>query len=100
MPLTKAVRADKLRVMSYAKLYEAEPGVTAAKISLRIQLAVKPHPSFANKTVAVGPEWKLVSMDGIADKNYAANAIGTAFQCNSAKHVIAIGPVAVFNQGR
>lgn len=101
VPLTKRVKSgDKLEVMFYAKLAEAEPGVTSAKISLRLQLNSKPYPSFANKTVEVSPEWKLFSMDAVADRDYAANTLSTAFQFNTAKHVIAMGVVAVFDKGQ
>lgn len=98
---TKQVRVgDKLSVMFYAKLQQAEPGVTAGKLSLRLQLAMKPYPSFADKSVEVGPAWKLYSMDAVADRDYAPGALSTAFQFNSARQVIAMGVVAVFDKGQ
>lgn len=101
IPLNKKVKSgDRLQVMFYAKLQQPAPDATASKISLRLQLAEKPYTSFADKSVQLTPEWKLYSMDAIADRDYAANALSCAFQLNYAKYAVALGVVAVFDQGK
>lgn len=98
---TKPVKAgDRLAVMFYAKLQEAEPGVTKGKLSLRLQLAEKPYPSIGDKSVELTNAWQLFQLEAVADRNYAPGQLSAAFQLNYAKQVTGIGIVAIFDHGK
>ena len=101
VPTTKPVKAgDKLSVMFFARLHQAEPGVTAGKLPLRLQLNQAPYTSFAEKTVELTDQWKIFNLDAVADKDYPAGKMSVAFQLNTAKQVTALGIVAVYDKGK
>jgi hypothetical protein len=101
VPLTQAVKAgDKLNLMFFAKLQAAEPGVTTSKIAAQIQLSSAPYTAIASKQVDLTSEWKLFTMDAVADKDYAKGQLTAAFHINTGKQTVALGLVAVFDQGR
>lgn len=50
----------------------------------------------------IGPEWKQIEIEieGKADKDYAAGALGASIQLATAKQVVDLGPVIVLNLGQ
>jgi hypothetical protein len=102
VPLIKPVKAgDTLIIGFYARLEKGANGATTATIaSAQIQLAAAPYTQIFGKPVEVTPEWKFLQVSGKADKDYPAGAINAAFHVNTGKHVLDLGPVAVFNMGK
>lgn len=101
VPITQAVKAgDKLNLMFFARLQKAEPGVTATKIAGQIQLSGAPYTAIAGKQVDLTSEWKLFTLEAIADKDYAKGQLTAAFHINTGKQTVALGLVAVFDYGK
>lgn len=102
VPIIQPVKAgDKLTLMFYAKLGKAEPGVTSVKIAnAQIQLAAAPYTGLFGQGFDVGPEWKLYSVSGKADKDYGKGVLNAAFHVNTGKHTLLLGVVAVLNNGQ
>lgn len=102
VPINQAVKAgDKLTLMFYAKLGKAEPGVTSVKIAnAQVQLAAAPYTGLFGQGFDVGPEWKLYTVSGKADKDYAKGILNAAFHVNTGKHTLMLGMVAVMNDGQ
>lgn len=48
----------------------------------------------------IGPEWKQIEIEGKADKDYAAGALGASIHLATAKQVVDLGPVIVLNLGQ
>lgn len=101
VPITKPIKAgDKIEMMFYAKYEKPAEGQTGAKIGAGIQLAAAPYSSFMTQTFDLTPEWKLYTLTGTADKDYATGAVNASFQLNTGKHVVALGIVAVFDKNK
>lgn len=101
VPLIKPVKAgDTLIIGFYARLEKGANGAATATITSQMQLAAAPYTQIFGKPVEVTPEWKFLQVSGKADKDYAAGAIAAAFHVNTGKHVLDMGPVAVFNMGK
>src|SRR6188508_1988311 len=84
VPIVQDVKAgDHLTLMFYAKLEKPAPGVTTAPITGQIQLAAAPYTSIFGKQFEMTTEWKLFSVDGVADKNYAKGTLNAAFHINT-----------------
>jgi hypothetical protein len=100
VPLTKPVKAgDRLVLAFYARL--SKPGEGSAKIAgAQIQLSAAPYTRIFGQGFDVTPEWQFLQVGGKADKDYPAGALAAAFHVNTGKHVLDLGPVAVFNMGQ
>ncbi|MBC9034699.1 hypothetical protein IAG41_20105 [Sphingomonas sp. JC676] len=92
-PVKKAIRkGDKLVLAFWARFDKAEgTSVTIANVS--VQLATAPYTSFFAKGVDIGPEWKLYSVEGVADRDYAAGELAVAMHLATGKQVIDLGPI-------
>ena len=92
-PIGKPIRkGDKLVLAFWARFEKAEgPSVTIANAA--VQLAAAPYTAFMGKSVDIGPEWKLYSIEGAADRDYAAGEAGIAMHLATGKQVIDLGPI-------
>jgi hypothetical protein len=101
VPITKPIKAgDKLVMMYYAKLAKSPEGQATARINAQMQLAAAPYTVVIGGQAEVGPEWKLFTVEGKADKDYSKGSLNTTFHLNTGKQTIAIGLVAVFDYGQ
>lgn len=102
VPLIKPIKAgDQIIIAFYARLNKGDGGATSAKISsAQLQLATAPYTALFGKGFDVTPEWQFLQVAGKADKDYPAGALNAAFHVNTGKHVLEMGPVAVFNMGQ
>ncbi|RYY45225.1 MAG: hypothetical protein EOP59_04825 [Sphingomonadales bacterium] len=97
-PLTQPVKkGDKIMLAFYARL-EKGAGPTSG-ITGQVQLSSAPYTALFGKSFDVTPEWKLYSVAGHADRDYAKGELAAALHLNVAKHVLDIGAVAVLNYG-
>jgi hypothetical protein len=101
VPITKAIKAgDRLVLMYYAKLEKPDAGETTGKITGQLQLSAAPYSVVMGSTVDVPLEWKLFTVEGRADKDYAKGTLNATFHLNQGKHTIAMGLVAAFDYGK
>ena len=97
VPIIQPVKAgDHLTLMFFAKLEKPAEGITTARIAGQIQLAGAPYTAMFSKQFDMTMEWKLYSVDGIADKDYAKGTLNAAFHINTGRQTVALGLVAVF----
>ena len=92
-PITKPIRkGDRLVLAFWARFDKAEgPSVSIANAS--VQLAAAPYTAFFGKPVDIGPEWKLHSVEGVADRDYAAGEVAVSMHLATGKQVIDLGPI-------
>ena len=64
-----------------------------------MQLATPPYSTVLQQSVAINADWKPVEVHGIADKDYAANALKATIHLATSKQSVELGPVVVFNLG-
>lgn len=103
VPITSPIRSgDRLTMMFYAKLEKPENGATSARINAaQVQLAAAPYSVVFGEGVDITPEWKLFTVEGRADKDYAKGTLNATFHLNVGdKHTVAMGVVAVFDKGQ
>jgi hypothetical protein len=92
-PVTKAVRkGDKLVLAFWARFDKAE-GTSVNIANAAVQLAAAPYTAFFGKPVDIGPDWKLYSIEGVADRDYAAGELAVSMQLATGKQVIDLGPI-------
>jgi hypothetical protein len=101
-PLTGAVKkGDKLVIAFYARVEKPAEGATTAEIAAaQIQLAAAPYTKVFGNAVTIGPGWKLYTVAGHADRDYAKGELAAALHINTAKQTLDIGAMAVLNYGQ
>lgn len=101
VPIIKPIKAgDRLTLMYYAKLEKPKEGETSAHIIGQIQLSAAPYSVVIGSPADLTTEWKLYSVEGTADKDYAKGSLNATFHLNTGKHTVAIGLVAAFDYGQ
>jgi hypothetical protein len=101
VPITKPIHAgDRLQMMYYAKLEKPSAGETTASINAQLQISAAPYTVVMGGPQQITSEWKLYTVDGRADKEYAVGTLNATFHLNTGKHVIAMGLVAIFDHGK
>ncbi|TFI59418.1 hypothetical protein E2493_04265 [Sphingomonas parva] len=100
-PIQKPVKAgDRLVLAFWARLEKGADGATTATLPYNgIQLSSPPYSALLSAPVEIGPEWKMHEIRGVADKDYAAGALGVTIHLATAKQVVDIGPIFVLDQG-
>ena len=98
----KPVKAgDKLVLAFWARLEKGENGATEAVLPYNgIQVASAPYATVISGPVTVGPEWKLHTVEGKADKDYAAGALTATIHLATGRQVVDLGPVFVLDMGQ
>ena len=92
-PITKPVKkGDRLVLAFWARFDQAE-GSSVEIANAAVQLAAAPYSAFMGKPVTIGPAWKLYSVEGAADRDYAAGEIAIALHLATGKQVIDLGPM-------
>jgi hypothetical protein len=92
-PVTKAVKkGDKLVLAFWARFDKAE-GASVSIANAAVQLATAPYTAAFGKPVDIGPDWKLYSVEGVADRDYAAGELAVAMHLATGKQVIDLGPI-------
>jgi len=101
-PLQAGVKkGDKVVIAFYARVEKPAEGATTATIAnVQIQLASAPYAKVFGNPVTVGPEWKLYTAAGHADRDYAKGELAAALHINTAKQTLDIGALAVLNYGQ
>jgi hypothetical protein len=99
-PILKPVKkGDKLVLAFWARFEKAEgPSVKIASVS--IQLASAPYTGLFGQPVDIGPEWKMYTVEGVADRDYAAGEINVSMHLATGKQVIDLGPIFLLDMGQ
>lgn len=98
-PLTAPVKkGDKVMVAFYARLEKGD--APTAPVTGQLQLSAAPYTTLFGKPFQVTPEWKLYSVAGHADRDYAKGELAAAIHLNGGKHTLDIGAVAVLGYGQ
>jgi hypothetical protein len=97
-PISGAInQGDVIMLMYYARA--AEPAEGGSKLTARIQMNTSPWTSVMDMTSDITPEWKAHCAHRIASGSLAEKAGGVSIHLATAKQVIELGPVFVFNFG-
>lgn len=101
-PVVKPIKAgDRLLLAFWARLERGENGATAATLPYNaVQLAGAPYSTVMSASNPIGPEWKLQTVTGKADKDYAAKTLKVTIQLATAKQTIDFGPIVLLDQGQ
>jgi len=101
-PLQLGVKkGDKIVIAFYARVQKPAEGATTAEIAnAQIQLAAAPYTRLFGNPVTVGPEWKLYTAAGHADRDYAKGELAAALHINTGRQTLDIGAMAVLNYGQ
>lgn len=64
-----------------------------------VSLTSPPWSGVIGGPAEIGPEWKTIELNGRADKDYAAGAIGIGIQLATARQTIDFGPILLLDLG-
>ena len=100
--LKKPVKAgDTLLLVFQAKLVKGENGATTATLPWNsVSLTGPPWSGVVGGPTDIGPDWKMVEIQGKADKNYAVGALAAGIQLATAKQTVDLGPIIVLDLGQ
>lgn len=101
VPINKAIKkGDRIEVFYWAKLKDGSAGQSARIAAAQLQLNSAPYTTLFGEGATITPEWKLYQLKGVAPDNYPRNTLTASFHVNTGKHAVALGAVAVLNQGQ
>jgi hypothetical protein len=98
-PIAGAInQGDVIMLMYYARA--AEPAEGGSKLTARIQLSAEPYTSVMDMTSSITTEWKQHCAHRVASSSIAGDKGNVSIHLATAKQVIELGPVFVFNFGK
>ena len=99
-PVLKPVKkGDRIVIAFWAKASGTEDGAPG-RIG-RVQLEATPViRTIFEQAFEIGPEWKMYQLEGVADRDYAPEALNAALHLDAAKQVLDLGPLFVLNYGQ
>lgn len=97
-PVAGAIKeGDVIMLMYYARA--AEPAEGGSKLTARVQLAGPPWTSILDITSDISGEWKSFCGFRVSDADIEEKKASVSIHLATAKQVIELGPVLVFNFG-
>jgi hypothetical protein len=101
-PIDKPVKAgDNLVLAFWARLEKGENGATSATLPYNaIQMANAPYKAVFTGPVTIGSDWKMVKVEGKADRPYAGGQLNVSIHLATGKQVVDLGPVFVLDMGQ
>jgi hypothetical protein len=101
-PILKPVKkGDKLVLAFYARAIESEAPDGGARLpNNSVQLAKEPYTGVFGGPVDITPEWKMYSLEGKADRDYAAGELAVSMHLASGKQTLEFGPIFVVDLGQ
>lgn len=97
---TKPVQAgDVLLLAVWMRAERAPTGSETGRAIIRLQGNAEPYPDVVSVPIAPTGEWKLYFADAVADRDWAAGALGATVQLAGASQTIDLGPVFIFDMG-
>ncbi len=99
-PVAGEIRAgDAITLTVRARLKAADPD-TQLDIPAVIEGADAPYAAVIQGTITITPQWRTLSISGVAAADHAAGSLNAALQIGNAAKVIELGPAVVTDQGR
>jgi hypothetical protein len=98
-PVTGAInQGDVIMLMYYARA--AEPAEGGSTLTARLQLSGEPYTSVLDFASPIGGEWKQYCAHRVASASLPEKKSNVSIHLATAKQVIELGPVFVFNFGK
>ncbi|RZJ29345.1 MAG: hypothetical protein EON85_07150 [Brevundimonas sp.] len=98
---TKPVRSgDILLLAVWMRTERAPTGSETGTAIIRLQGNAEPYPDIVSAPIRPTGEWKLYFANAVADRDWAAGAIGATVQLAGASQTIDLGPVFIFDMGQ
>ena len=97
-PIAGAINEGDVIMLSYFARAE-EPAEGGSSLTAQIQLAGPPYSSVLQMTSKISPEWKSYCGFRVASASIAEKKSNVTIHLATAKQVIDLGPVLVFNFG-
>lgn len=91
-------QGDVIMLMYYARA--AEPAEGGSSLTARIQLNAEPYTSVLDSSSPITGEWKQYCSHRVATASLPASKSNVSIHLATAKQVIELGPVFVFNFGK
>ena len=98
-PIAGAINEGDVLMLNYFARAE-EPAEGGSSLTARIQLASAPYTSVLDMTSKISGEWKNYCAFRVASASVAENKSTVSIHLATAKQVIDLGPVLVFNFGK
>ena len=98
-PIEGAIHEGDVIMINYFARAE-EPAEGGSSLTVRVQLAGPPYNSVLEKTSKITSEWKSYCGFSIANASMGENKSSVSIHLATAKQVIDLGPVMVFNFGQ
>ena len=98
-PIQGAInQGDVIMLMYYARA--AEPAEGGSTLTARVQLSAEPYTSVLDLTSPISGEWQQYCAHRVATASLPEKASNVSIHLATAKQVIELGPVFVFNFGK
>ncbi|SNT02187.1 hypothetical protein [Sphingopyxis indica] len=95
-PLTAAVaKGEQVTVGFWARTISADTPDGKGVVTVRVQQNASPYDGFADRTVAVGPDWSWYEASGVATVKLGKGAGQVVLQLGGAKQLVEIGQAIV-----
>ena len=98
-PIAGAINEGDVIMLNYYARAE-EPAEGGSSLTARIQLAGAPYTSVLDTTTKISQEWKSYCAFRVANATMGENKSNVSIHLATAKQVIDLGPVMVFNFGK
>ena len=99
-PILKPVKAGDKLVLAFWARFEKAEGATVNLANASVQLAKAPYTGLFGKSFAIGPEWKMYTVEGKVDRGYAAGEINISMHLATGKQTVDVGPIFLLNMGQ
>ena len=92
-------KGDRIVIAFWARAEKTKDGAPG-KIG-RVQLEATPViRTIFEQPFDIGPTWKMSQLKGVSDRDYKPGELNAAMHLDSAKQVLDVGPLFVFNYGQ
>lgn len=92
-------KGDRIVIAFWARAEKTKDGAPG-KIG-RVQLEATPViRTIFEQPFDIGPTWKMYQLKGVSDRDYKPGELNAAMHLDSAKQVLDVGPLFVFNYGQ
>jgi hypothetical protein len=100
-PIVKPIaKGDKIVVAFWARAPKLEGDATTPIPFAGVSLAAAPYTPLVSGSAAIGREWKLHQVTGVAAADAAGGATMVALHLGAAKAVLEFGPIFVIDLGK
>ena len=100
IPMTTSIEKDDVILVSFwARAAKVSKGKENGDITIALQRNIEPYDSILEERIALGKEWKLYSVAGTANRDYAADKTNLNFNLARAKQTVEFGQFYVMSLG-